>query len=129
MINLTAFLIVAGASLLAAAVVVSLYSLGLRLLTSAGRIPMVDPAEFTGAITILTPAQAEKEARRARKARKANPLTAGQKRAALIVKVDQAAPVKPQDHVRNPALRVFVRQHLRLVVHAAQPLRKGMGDV
>ena len=47
MINLTAFLIVAGASLLAAAVVVSLYSLGLRLLTSAGRIPMVDPAEFT----------------------------------------------------------------------------------
>ena len=84
MINLTAFLIVAGASLLAAAVVVSLYSLGLRLLTSAGRIPSVDPAEFTGAITILTAAQAAKEAKRAKKARKANPLTDGQKRAALL---------------------------------------------
>lgn len=84
MIDWTAFVIVAAASLLAAAVVVSLYSLGLRLLTSAGRIPMVEPAEFTGAITVLTPAQAEKEAKRARKAAKANPLSPGQKRAALL---------------------------------------------
>lgn len=84
MIDWSAFVIVAGASLLAAAVVVSLYSLGLRLLTSAGRIPMVDPAEFTGAITVLTPAQAQKEAKRAKKARKTNPLTPGQKRAALV---------------------------------------------
>jgi len=80
----TEFLVVAGASLLAAAVVVSLYSLGLRLLTSAGRIPTVEPAEFTGAITILTAAQAAKEAKRAKKARKANPLSDGQKRAALL---------------------------------------------
>jgi hypothetical protein len=80
----TQFLTVAGASLLSTAVVVSLYSLGLRLLTSAGRIPTVEPAEFTGAITILTPAQAAKEAKRAKKARKANPLSDGQKRAALL---------------------------------------------
>jgi hypothetical protein len=80
----TEFLTVAGASLLSVAVVVSLFSLGLRLLTSSGRIPTVEPAEFTGAITILTPAQAAKEAKRAKKARKANPLSDGQKRAALL---------------------------------------------
>ncbi|HZK60187.1 MAG TPA: peptidase, partial [Cryobacterium sp.] len=84
MIDWTAFFVVAGASLVSAALIVSLYSLGLRLLTSAGRSPVVDPAEFTGAITVLTPKRAAKEARRSRKAAAANPLTAGQKRAALI---------------------------------------------
>lgn len=84
MIDWSAFFIVAGASLLAAAVVVCLYSFGLRLLTSAGRAPVVEPAEFTGAITVLTPAQAAKEAKRARKAAKANPLTNAQKRVALL---------------------------------------------
>lgn len=84
MIDWVAFLIVAVASLVAAAVVVSLYSFGLRLMTTAGRIPVVEPAEFTGAITILTQKQAQKEAKRARKASKANPLTPGQKRLALI---------------------------------------------
>jgi hypothetical protein len=83
-IDWAAFVIVAGASLLAAAVVVCLYSFGLRLLTTAGRAPMVEPAEFTGAITVLTPAQAAKEAKRARKAAKANPLTPSQKRLALF---------------------------------------------
>ena len=84
MIDWSAFLIVAVASLVSTAIVVSLYSLGLRLLTTAGRIPDVDPAEFTGAITVLSPARAAKNAKRARKARKANPLTAGQKRVALV---------------------------------------------
>jgi hypothetical protein len=83
-IDWSAFLIVAVASLVSTAIVVSLYSLGLRLLTTAGRIPDVDPAEFTGAITVLSPARAAKNAKRARKARKANPLTAGQKRVALV---------------------------------------------
>jgi hypothetical protein len=83
-IDWAAFVIVAAASLLAAAVVVCLYSLGLRLLTTAGRAPVVEPAEFTGAITVLTPAQAAKEAKRARKAAKANPLSSGQKQAALL---------------------------------------------
>lgn len=84
MIDWAAFSIVAGASLVSAAIVVSLYSLGLRLLTSAGRIPMVEPAEFTGAITVLSAKRAHKEAKRARKAAAANPLTTGQKRLALI---------------------------------------------
>ena len=79
MIDWAAFLVVAAAALVSSAIVVSLYSLGLRLLTTAGRIPMVEPAEFTGAITVLSPARAAKDAKRARKARKANPLTANQK--------------------------------------------------
>jgi hypothetical protein len=83
-IDWVAFLIVAGSSLVAAAVIVSLYSLGLRLLTTAGLSPVVDPAEFTGAITVLSPKRAAKEAKRARKAAAANPLTAGQKRLAQV---------------------------------------------
>ncbi|WP_104163116.1 peptidase [Cryobacterium sp. N22] len=82
MIDWSAFLVVAAAALVSSAVVVSLYSLGLRLLTTAGRIPTVEPAEFTGAITVLSPARAAKDAKRARKARKANPLTHTQKRVA-----------------------------------------------
>ncbi|MDJ0322848.1 peptidase [Cryobacterium sp. PH31-AA6] len=84
MINWAAFVVVAVASLLASVVVVSLYSLGLRLLTSAGRALVVDPQSFTGAITVLTPKRAAKEAKRARKTASANPLTAGQKRLALV---------------------------------------------
>lgn len=82
MIDWAAFLVVAAAALISSAVVVSLYSLGLRLLTTAGRIPTVEPAEFTGALAVVTPARAAKNAKKARKASKANPLTAGQKRLA-----------------------------------------------
>jgi hypothetical protein len=81
-IDWTAFLIVAVVALVSSAGLVSLYSLGLRLLTTAGRIPTVEPAEFTGALTVLTPARAAKNAKRAVKAHKANPLTPGQKRLA-----------------------------------------------
>lgn len=84
MIDWAAFLVVAVASLLASVVIVSLYSLGLRLLTSAGRALVVDPQSFTGAITVLTPKRAAKEAKRARKTASANPLTDGQKRLALV---------------------------------------------
>ncbi|TDW29090.1 peptidase [Cryobacterium psychrophilum] len=83
MIDWLAFVIVAGASLVSAIVVVGLYSLGLRLLTTGGRIPLVDPAEFTGAITVLTPKRAAKIAKRTRKAAAANPLTDSQKRIAI----------------------------------------------
>nr|WP_179580726.1 peptidase [Leifsonia psychrotolerans] len=79
-----AFLTVAVVTIVAASVTVSLFSLGIRLLTTAGRIPSVDPAEFTGAITVLTPARAAKEAKRARKAAAANPLTDRQKQFALV---------------------------------------------
>lgn len=82
MIDWVAFLIVAVASLVGSVVVVSLYSLGLRLLTTSGRIPVVEPVEFTGAITVLKPKRAAKEAKRARKAAAANPLTPAQKRLA-----------------------------------------------
>ena len=83
MIDWAAFLIVSAASLVSAALVVSLYSLGLRLLTTAGRIPLVEPHEFTGAITVLTPKKAAKQVKRARKAAAANPLSDAQKRLAL----------------------------------------------
>ncbi|TFD34828.1 peptidase [Cryobacterium sp. TMT1-19] len=83
MIDWSAFLVVAVASLLSSVVVVSLYSLGLRLLTTAGRVPVVEPAEFTGAITVLTPKRAAKEAKRARKAA-AGPLSPLQKQVALM---------------------------------------------
>ncbi|MGO4104534.1 peptidase [Leifsonia sp. YAF41] len=79
-----AFIQVAVVTLVSACVLVFFFALGLRLLTTAGRIPMVEPAEFTGAITILTPARAAKEAKRARKAAAANPLTDSQKRVAVI---------------------------------------------
>lgn len=84
MIDWVAFLIVAAVSLVSAGLVVSLYALGLRLLTTAGRPPVVEPLEFTGAITVLTPKRAAKEAKRARKAAKANPLSPAQKRLALF---------------------------------------------
>jgi hypothetical protein len=82
-IDWAAFLIVSAASLVSAAVVVSLYSLGLRLLTTAGRIPLVGPHEFTGAITVLSPKKAAKQVKRARKAAAANPLSDAQKRLSL----------------------------------------------
>ena len=83
MIDWAAFVVVAGASLVSATIVVGLYSFGLRLMTTAGRGPIVGPREFTGAIAVQTAKRAAKEARRARKAAAANPLTAGQKRLAL----------------------------------------------
>lgn len=84
MIDWFSFLIVLVAALLGAAVVVSAYSLGIRLLTLSGRTPIVTPAEFTDAITVVSPAEAKAAAKRAEKAAKKSPLTAGQKRAALV---------------------------------------------
>lgn len=78
------FVVVALASILAASLVVTLYALGLRLLSSAGHPVHVEPAEFTDAITVITPEEAEREAKRVRKARKRSPLTARQKRWALV---------------------------------------------
>ena len=77
------FVAVALASLISTCVVVGLYSLATRLLAAAGRAPQVDPVEFTDAITVVTPAEAAAAAKRARKAAKKNPLSAGQKRATL----------------------------------------------
>jgi hypothetical protein len=79
-----AFVIVLVSSLVGASVVVATYAFGIRLLTVSGRTPIVRPAEFTDAIAIVTPAEAEAAAKRAAKAARKSPLTAGQKRAAYV---------------------------------------------
>ena len=84
MIDWFAFLLVLGSALLATVVVVTTYSLGIRLLTVSGRTPIVTPAEFTDAITVVSPAEAKAAAKRAAKAARKSPLSDGQKRAALI---------------------------------------------
>jgi hypothetical protein len=83
MIDWAAFVIVFLAAIIGSCVVVSLYALGTRLLAIAGRALFVEPVEFTDAITVLTPERAAKLQRKAEKAQRKNPLTAGQKRAAL----------------------------------------------
>lgn len=84
MIDWGAFLIVALVSVVSASVLVTLYSLGLRLLSTAGRPPVGGPASFTDAITVVTPAEAEAAAKKARKAALKHPLNMDQKRLALF---------------------------------------------
>ncbi len=84
MIDWLDFLLVLVSALVGACVVVSAYALGIRLLTLSGRTPLVTPAEFTDAITIVTPAEIKAAAKRAAKAAKKSPLTEGQKRLALF---------------------------------------------
>lgn len=79
-----AFLQVFAAALIGATVLVSFYALGLRLLVRSGRSPVVTPAEFTDAITVITEKEARRGAKLAAKAAKKNPLTHGQKRLALV---------------------------------------------
>ena len=84
MIDWLAFLIVLFSALLGAGIVVSAFSLGIRLVTISGRTPIVTPAEFTDAITVVTPAEARAAEKRAAKAARKSPLTESQKRAALV---------------------------------------------
>ncbi len=84
MIDWLAFVLVLVSALVGTVVVVIAYSLGIRLLTISGRTPIVSPAEFTDAITIVTPAEIKAAEKRARKAAKKSPLTEGQKRLALV---------------------------------------------
>jgi len=84
MIDWLAFLVVLVTALVATTVVVIAYSFGIRLLTVSGRTPIVSPAEFTDAITVVTPAEMRQAAKRAAKAAKKSPLSDAQKRAALI---------------------------------------------
>ncbi len=83
-INWIAFLEVFAAALIAALLVVGFYAIALRLLVRAGHAPVVAPAEFTDAITVITPKEARKAEKAAAKAAKKSPLTEGQKRLALI---------------------------------------------
>lgn len=83
-IDWIAFVQVFLAALLAAVLVVGFYSIGLRLLVRAGRVPVVSPAEFTDAITVITAKDARRAVKAAAKAARKSPLTAGQRRLAAI---------------------------------------------
>jgi hypothetical protein len=84
MINWGSILVVFAASIVSACAVVSLFAFGLRMLSTAGKTPHVTPAEFTDAITVITPSEAAAEAKRIKKAAKRNPLSTVQKRLALV---------------------------------------------
>lgn len=79
-----AFLTVFVVALLGATAVVTFYALGLRLMVRSGHAPVVTPAEFTDAITVITEKEAAKAAKQAAKAARKNPLSEGQKRLALV---------------------------------------------
>lgn len=83
-IDWLAFLQVFVAALIAAVLLVSFYSLGVRLLVRAGRSPVVAPAEFTDAITVISEKEAKRAEKAALKAARKSPLTDGQKRFALV---------------------------------------------
>ncbi|GGF02528.1 hypothetical protein GCM10011313_27020 [Mycetocola zhadangensis] len=82
MIDWMAFVIVLAAALAGTVAVVGFYSLGLKMLVRAGRVPVVSPAEFTDAITVLTPAEIKSAAKKAAKAARKNPLSPLQKKIA-----------------------------------------------
>jgi hypothetical protein len=75
-----AFVIVLAASLISACIVVATYALGLRLLAVAGRVPVVEPAAFTGAITIIPEEVLKQRRKQAKKAKKRSPLTKTQRK-------------------------------------------------
>lgn len=83
-IDWIAFVQVFLAAMIAALLVVGFYSLGLRLLVRAGRVPVVSPAEFTDAITVITAKDSQRAAKAAAKAAKKSPLTPGQRQVAAI---------------------------------------------
>ncbi len=82
-IDWVAFLQVFVAALIGAVAVVLFYSLGLRLMVRAGRSPVVAPAEFTDAITVISEREARRGAKAAAKAARKSPLTQAQRRLAL----------------------------------------------
>lgn len=84
-IDWVAFIKVFVAALAGAVLVVGFYSIGLRLLVRAGRAPVVAPAEFTDAITVITPKEAARAAKAAAKAARKSPLTDGQKALARVL--------------------------------------------
>jgi hypothetical protein len=83
-IDWAAFLQVFAAALVGACAVVSFYALGLRLLVRSGHAPVVSPAEFTDAITVITEKELKRATKQAAKAAKKSPLTDAQKRLSLV---------------------------------------------
>lgn len=84
-INWFAFVQVFAAALIGAVLVVTFYALGLRLLVRSGRAPVVAPAEFTDAITVISEKEARRAEKAAAKAAKKSPLSDGQKTVALVL--------------------------------------------
>ncbi|MDQ1129136.1 peptidase [Microbacterium sp. SORGH_AS_0888] len=83
-IDWLAFVHVFVAALAGAVVVVGSYALGLRMLVRAGRAPVVAPAEFTDAITVMSEKARARAVKAAAKAAKKSPLTPAQRRLALV---------------------------------------------
>jgi hypothetical protein len=83
-IDWLAFLQVFVAAILGATAIVTFYALGLRLLVRSGHAPVVSPAEFTDAITVISDKELRRAAKQAAKAAKKSPLTDAQKRLALF---------------------------------------------
>ncbi|UJP11329.1 peptidase [Microbacterium sp. KUDC0406] len=86
-IDWIAFVNVFIAALIGAVAIVVFYSLGLRMLVRAGRIPVVSPVEFTDAITVLTEKEIRRAEKQAAKAAKKSPLTEAQKSMAFIAAI------------------------------------------
>ena len=84
MIDWIAFLEVFLVSLACAATGVFFYALGLRLLVSGGRPPVVPPAEFPDAIAGRAEKQAAKIERKVEKVMQRTPLTPAQQRGRLL---------------------------------------------
>jgi hypothetical protein len=83
-IDWLAFLQVFAAALIGATAIVTFYALGLRLLVRSGHSPVVSPAEFTDAITVISDKELKRAEKLAAKAARKSPLTDFQKRVALI---------------------------------------------
>ncbi len=83
-IDWIAFVQVFLTAIIGAGAVVTFYALGVRLLVRSGHAPVVSPAEFTDAITVITPKEARRAMKAAAKAAKKSPLTRRQKRIALV---------------------------------------------
>ncbi|WP_308491398.1 peptidase [Microbacterium terrisoli] len=83
-INWLAFVQVFVVALGGAIIVVGFYAIGVRMLVRAGRVPVVAPAEFTDAITVITPKEAARAEKAAAKAAKKSPLTTAQKDLAFV---------------------------------------------
>lgn len=82
-----AFVNVFLAALLGAGTIVLFYALGLRMLVRAGRVPVVTPAEFTDAITVLSEKEITRAAKQAAKAARKSPLSEGQKTLAFVAAI------------------------------------------
>ena len=83
-IDWAAFVSVFAAALVGAVAIVFFYALGLRMLVRAGRVPVVTPAEFTDAITVLSEKEIKRHARQAEKAARKSPLSEVQKNLAFV---------------------------------------------